>query len=132
MALSKEQEDLYRKTMEEAKGQLETIDDDMEKEIQKARERLAKLQESKRSFRQLYEGAARLLGRPSSVQTFQKLVVVVVLADPEPRHDILFAVANHPVVLAHADRPRVRVGHPFEVKAREVPLVLIEQVESFK
>ena len=62
MALSKEQEDLYRKTMEEAKGQLETIDDDMEKEIQKARERLAKLQESKRSFRQLYEGAARLLG----------------------------------------------------------------------
>lgn len=62
MALTKEQEELYRKTMEEAKAQLETIDDEMEKEIQKARERLAKLQESKRSFRQLYEGAARLLG----------------------------------------------------------------------
>ena len=61
MALSKEQEDLYRKTMEEAKAQLETIDDEMEKEIQRARERLAKLQDSKRSFRQLYEGAARLL-----------------------------------------------------------------------
>ena len=62
MALTKEQEELYRKTMEEAKAQLETIDDEMEKEIKKARERLAKLQESKRSFRQLYEGAARLLG----------------------------------------------------------------------
>ena len=62
MALTKDQEELYRKTMEEAKGQLETIDEEMEKEIQKARERLAKLQESKRSFRQLYEGAARLLG----------------------------------------------------------------------
>jgi hypothetical protein len=62
MALTKEQEDLYRKTMEEAKAQLETIDEEMEKEIQKARERLARLQESKRSFRQLYEGAARLLG----------------------------------------------------------------------
>ena len=62
MALTKDQEDLYRKTMEEAKAQLETIDDEMEKEIQKARERLAKLQESKRSFRQLYEGSARLLG----------------------------------------------------------------------
>lgn len=61
MALNKEQEDLYRKTMEEAKAQLETIDDEMEKEIQRARERLAKLQDSKRSFRQLYEGAARLL-----------------------------------------------------------------------
>ncbi len=62
MALTKDQEDLYRKTMEEAKAQLDTIDEEMEKEIQKARERLAKLQESKRSFRQLYEGAAQLLG----------------------------------------------------------------------
>ncbi len=62
MALTKDQEELYRKTMEEAKAQLETIDEEMEKEIQKARERLAKLQESKRSFRQLYEGAAQLLG----------------------------------------------------------------------
>lgn len=62
MALNKEQEDLYRKTMEEAKAQLETIDEEMEKEIQKAREKLANLQDSKRSFRQLYEGAARLLG----------------------------------------------------------------------
>ena len=62
MALTKDQEELYRKTMEEAKAQLDTIDEEMEKEIQKARERLAKLQESKRSFRQLYEGAAQLLG----------------------------------------------------------------------
>lgn len=62
MALSKQQEELYRKTMEEAKSQLESIDDEMEKELQRARERLAKLQESKQSFRQLYEGAARLLG----------------------------------------------------------------------
>jgi len=62
MGLTKKQEDLYRQTMEEAKSQLDTIDEEMEKEIQKARERLAKLQESKESFRQLYEGAARLLG----------------------------------------------------------------------
>jgi len=62
MALTKKQEDLYRQTMEEAKSQLDSIDDEMEKEIQKARETLAKLQDSKESFRQLYEGAARLLG----------------------------------------------------------------------
>ena len=62
MALNKDQEELYRKTMDEAKSQLETIDSEMENEIQRARETLAKLQESKRSFRQLYEGAARLLG----------------------------------------------------------------------
>lgn len=62
MSLSKEQEQLYRKAMEEAKKQLDTIDDEMEREIQKARETLAKLQESKKSFSQLYEGAAHLLG----------------------------------------------------------------------
>lgn len=62
MALTKKQEDLYRQTMEEAKSQLDTIDEEMEKEIQKARERLEKLKDSKESFRQLYEGAARLLG----------------------------------------------------------------------
>lgn len=62
MTLNKQQEELYRKTMEEAKAQLESIDEEMEKEIQHARERLAKLQESKHSFRQLYEGAASLLG----------------------------------------------------------------------
>jgi|GEM_PF-127876 len=62
MSLNKEQEQLYRKAMEEAKKQLDTIDDEMEREIQKARETLAKLQESKKSFSQLYEGAAHLLG----------------------------------------------------------------------
>lgn len=62
MSLSKEQEDLYKKTMEEAKTQLDGIDGEMEKELQKARERLAKLQESKKSFRQIYVGTAELLG----------------------------------------------------------------------
>ncbi len=62
MSLSKEQEELYKKTMDEAKRQLEGIDGEMEKELQKARERLAKLQESKKSFRQVYIGTAELLG----------------------------------------------------------------------
>ena len=62
MALSKDQEDLYKKTMDEAKKQLEQIDGDMAKEIQKIRQKLAELQESKKSFRQIYEAAAQLLG----------------------------------------------------------------------
>ena len=62
MALTKEQEDLYKKTMDEAKRQLDGIDGEMENELQKARERLAKLQESKKSFRQIYVGTAELLG----------------------------------------------------------------------
>lgn len=62
MSLTKEQEDLYKKTMNEAKSQLDGIDGEMEQELQKARERLAKLQESKKSFKQIYVGAAELLG----------------------------------------------------------------------
>ncbi|UCE41698.1 MAG: hypothetical protein JSV17_01520 [Candidatus Aminicenantes bacterium] len=62
MSLTKEQEDLYKKTMSEAKTQLDGIDGEMEKELQKARERLAKLQESKKSFKQIYVGTAELLG----------------------------------------------------------------------
>ena len=62
MPPSKEQEDLYRKAMDEAKTELESIDTKMEEEIQKTRERLAKLQESKKYYRQIYEGIAKLLG----------------------------------------------------------------------
>ncbi len=62
MSLTKDQEELYKKTMEEAKRQLEQIDGDMAQEIQKIRQKLAQLQESKKSFRQLYEASAKLLG----------------------------------------------------------------------
>jgi len=62
MALNKEQEELYKKTMEEAKKQLEGIEGEMEKEIQIAREKLAKLQESKESYKQIYIWTAKLLG----------------------------------------------------------------------
>ncbi len=67
MALSKEQEDLYKKTMQEAKRQLEGVDALIEKELQKVRERLAELQDSKKSFRMIYEGTAKLLGIESEL-----------------------------------------------------------------
>jgi len=62
MPLTKEQEDLYRKTMQEAKTQYENIDAEMEQEIQKTREILAKLQASKKHFQQIYQATANLLG----------------------------------------------------------------------
>jgi ElaB/YqjD/DUF883 family membrane-anchored ribosome-binding protein len=62
MPLTKEQEELYRKTMEEAKTQYENIDAEMEQEIQKTREILAKLQASKKHFQQIYQATANLLG----------------------------------------------------------------------
>jgi len=62
MKISKEQEDLYKKTMEAAKKELEDMDSQMEKELQQIREKLAQMQESKKYYRQIYEGAAHLLG----------------------------------------------------------------------
>ncbi|HEX2696004.1 MAG TPA: hypothetical protein VHP61_09630 [Acidobacteriota bacterium] len=62
MSLSKEQEELYRKTMDEVKRQLDGIDAQVEQDLQKVRERLAHLQESKRSLKMVYEGTAKLLG----------------------------------------------------------------------
>jgi len=62
MPLNKEQEDLYKKAMEEVKHQLDAIDSQVEKELMKVRERLAELQESKKSLKMIYDGAAKLLG----------------------------------------------------------------------
>lgn len=82
MPLNKEQEDLYKKTMEEVKGQLDAIDAQVEKELLKVRERLAELQESKKSLKMIYDGAAKLLGlevepeedkKPSPTSTLPKM-----------------------------------------------------------
>jgi uncharacterized membrane-anchored protein YhcB (DUF1043 family) len=69
MAMNKEQEDLYRKTMEEAKKQLDGVDEEMEKELQKTREKLAKLQNSKSSYKRIYVGLAELLGEDVDIET---------------------------------------------------------------
>jgi ABC-type Zn uptake system ZnuABC Zn-binding protein ZnuA len=62
MAVSKEKEELYKKMMEDAKSQLKEIDDQMQEEIQKIREKLAELQAAKKNFQQVYDGAAKILG----------------------------------------------------------------------
>ncbi len=62
MALNKEQEEIYKKAMDEAKKELDSVDSKMQEEIQNARQKLADLQESKKHFRQIYEGTALLLG----------------------------------------------------------------------
>ena len=62
MALSKDQEDIYKKAMEAAKKELDGVDEKMQGEIQQARQRLAELQESKKQHRQIYEGTGQLLG----------------------------------------------------------------------
>ena len=62
MAVSEEKEELYKRMMEDAKSQLKDIDNQMQQEIQKIREKLAELQAAKKNFKQVYDGAAKILG----------------------------------------------------------------------
>lgn len=62
MTLDKDQSTLYRKTMDQAKRQLEGVDAEMEQELENTRAALVKLQESKKLLKQIYESAALILG----------------------------------------------------------------------
>ncbi|MGB9836431.1 MAG: hypothetical protein ACPLRX_06805 [Candidatus Saccharicenans sp.] len=68
MAISKEQEELYKRTMEDVKAQLAAIDAEVEKELQRVRQTLAQLQEQKKSLKMVYDGIAKLLGIESDLE----------------------------------------------------------------
>ena len=73
MAVSKEKEGLYKKMMEDAKSQLKDIDTQMQQEIQKIREKLADLQAAKKNFKQVYDGAAKILGIETKLEDEEEL-----------------------------------------------------------
>lgn len=68
MSISKEQEALYKKTLEDVRAQLAAIDSEVEKELQRVRQTLAQLQEQKKSLKMVYEGIAKLLGIESDLE----------------------------------------------------------------
>jgi predicted nucleic acid-binding Zn-ribbon protein len=68
MSISKEQEELYKKTLEDVRAQLAAIDGEVEKELQRVRQTLAQLQEQKKSLKMVYEGIAKLLGIESDLE----------------------------------------------------------------
>jgi len=68
VALNPDQENLYKKTMQEVRKQLAAIDAQIERELQIVREKLAALQESKKSYRLILEGTAKLLGLETDLE----------------------------------------------------------------
>lgn len=68
MSISKDQEELYKKTLEDVRAQLAAIDGEVEKELQRVRQTLAQLQEQKKSLKMVYEGIAKLLGIESDLE----------------------------------------------------------------
>ena len=68
MPLNTDQEALYRKTMQEVRKQLASLDGQIEKELQLVREKLAALQEQKKTYKLILEGTAKLLGLEMEIE----------------------------------------------------------------
>lgn len=62
MTLSKEQEEQYRKTLEQTKERIRNIEAEMENELEKTRKKLRELLEEKKAMRKIYDGIVVLLG----------------------------------------------------------------------
>ncbi len=68
MALPKEQEAFYKQTLENAKNEIKRIEAEMEKEVAEFKARMAELQKQKEAVRQIYDGAAAILGVPNEFE----------------------------------------------------------------
>jgi hypothetical protein len=62
MALSKDQTELYERTLEMTRGQIADLNAQIEEELARVKERLAELQNAKNAAKQIYDGACKMLG----------------------------------------------------------------------
>ena len=60
--LGEENRTFFENTLEEAKKQIEIIDAKIEEELARVKETINQLQEDKKALRQIYDGAALMLG----------------------------------------------------------------------
>ncbi len=68
MALPKEQESFYKQALENAKKEIQRIEEEMEKEVAAFKAKMAELQKHKEAVRQIYDGAAAILGVPNEFE----------------------------------------------------------------
>ena len=62
MALSKDQEEFFRRTLDMTRQQIDQLNVQIEEELSKVKERLAELQNAKNAAKQIYDGACKMLG----------------------------------------------------------------------
>ena len=62
MALSKDQADFYRHTLEMTRKQIDDLNEQIEVELSKVKDRLAELKNSKDAAKQIYDGVCKILG----------------------------------------------------------------------
>jgi ElaB/YqjD/DUF883 family membrane-anchored ribosome-binding protein len=62
MALSKEQTEFFQTTLDMTRKQIGELNEQIEAELSKVKERLAELQNAKNAAKQIYDGACKILG----------------------------------------------------------------------
>jgi len=62
MALSKDQADFYRHTLEMTRKQIDDLNEQIEQELSKVKDRLAELKTAKDAAKQIYDGVCKILG----------------------------------------------------------------------
>jgi DNA repair exonuclease SbcCD ATPase subunit len=62
MQLTKEEADIFQRRLQMARQQLDTIDQEVERELTEVRERIAALQEKRKAALKVYDAACTMLG----------------------------------------------------------------------
>jgi hypothetical protein len=62
MALSKDQAQFYKQTLEMTRQQINDLNDQIEEELSKVKDRLAELKNAKDAAKQIYDGTCKILG----------------------------------------------------------------------
>ncbi|HET7291104.1 MAG TPA: hypothetical protein VFM88_01640 [Vicinamibacteria bacterium] len=74
MALSNDQQQFYRQTMEMTRKQIGDLNAQIEEELAKVKERLAELQNAKNAAKQIYDGACKILGVENDLEREEETV----------------------------------------------------------
>ncbi|MCK4764995.1 MAG: hypothetical protein KAW12_22540 [Candidatus Aminicenantes bacterium] len=70
--LTAESKAFYENTLKESKKQVEIIDAKIEEELARVKETINSFQEQKKAVRQIYDGAARILGLKNEFEEEEK------------------------------------------------------------
>ena len=62
MALTKEESDVFQRRLAMARQELETVDAEIERELEQVRERIAALQQKRQGPLKMYDAACTMLG----------------------------------------------------------------------
>jgi hypothetical protein len=62
MALSKDQAQFYKQTLEMTRKQIGDLNNQIEEELSKVKDRLAELKNAKDAAKQIYDGTCKILG----------------------------------------------------------------------